>query len=94
MKLGILLTEQGKYQEALREFRIVERMRPHFPEMLFHTGMTFKQLGKCGMAVRYLDRFLHDPRVIKYPAKKEKAVLIVQECGNDRPGRPRRVRER
>ncbi len=94
MKLGVLLKEQGNYQEALREFHIVERMRPHFPEMLFHTGMTFKHLGKCGMAVRYLDRFLHDPRVINYPEKKEKAVLIVQECGNDRPGRPRRIRER
>jgi tetratricopeptide (TPR) repeat protein len=94
MKLGVLLHDRGKYQDALQEFHFVERLRPRYPMMLFYTGMTFKQLGICGRSVRYLNRFLHDPRVRNYPAKREKAVLTVEECGGGRPGRARRFRER
>jgi tetratricopeptide (TPR) repeat protein len=94
LRLGVLLHEQGKYQDALRELHVVERLRPRNPEMLFYTGMTFKQLGKCGRSVQYLNRFLHDPRVKNYPVKKEKAMLTTEECGGSRPGRARRFRER
>jgi tetratricopeptide (TPR) repeat protein len=94
MKLGLLLKEQGRYQEALREFHFVERLRPRNPMMLFFTGMTFKQMGKCGMSVRYLNRFLRYKGVDVYPKKKEKAIQTIEECGGDRPGRLRRVRQK
>ena len=89
MKLGVLLKEHGNYQEALREFHFVERLRPHIPMVLFYTGMTFKQMGRCGMSVQYLNRFLKDRRGNRYPAKKEMAIAAIEECGGDRPGRRR-----
>lgn len=94
LRLGILLYEQGKYQDALRELHFVERSKPRNPEMLFFTGMTFKHLGKCGRTVQYLNRFLKDPRINTYSKKKETALQTVEECGGDRPGRPRRMKER
>ena len=94
LRLGMLLYEQGNYQDALRELHFVERSKPRNPEMLFFTGMTFKQLGKCGRTVQYLNRFLKDPRVTTSPKQKELAVQTIEACGGDRPGRPRRVKER
>jgi Flp pilus assembly protein TadD len=80
MRLGVLLKEEGKFQEALQQFQYVERMRPHNPEMLFQTGMTFKQMDRCYRSVQYLNRFLKDPRVKNYPGKKNKAVQTINEC--------------
>jgi tetratricopeptide (TPR) repeat protein len=80
IKLGVLLKDEGKYQEALQQFHIVERMRPHNPEMLFYTGMTFKQMNRCHMSVQYLNRFLKDPRAKNYPWKKQKAMQTIREC--------------
>lgn len=94
LRLGILLHNQAKYQDALRELHVVERTRPHNPDMLFYTGMTFKQLGKCPRSVQYLNRFLKDPRANNFPRKKEIAVQTVETCGGDRPGRARKFRER
>ncbi len=80
IRLGVLLKDEGKYQEALQQFHIVERVRPRNPEMLFYTGMTFKQMNRCNMSVQYLNRFLRDPRSKNYPLKKQKATQTVREC--------------
>lgn len=92
MKLGVLLKEQKKYEDALREFHFVERMKPKNPVMLFYTGMTYKDMGKCGMSVQYLNRFLSEKRSNLSPQKKEQAAAVIEECGGDRPGRHRRSR--
>ena len=94
MRLGVLLKNRGRYEEALNEFRFVERERPHNPMMLFFTGMTYKVMGRCGMAVPYLKRFLMDKRTNQYPQKREKAVETIKECGGERQGRPQRPRYR
>jgi tetratricopeptide (TPR) repeat protein len=92
MKLGLLLKKGGEYQKALREFHFVERLRPHNVLTSYYSGVTFKDMGKCGKAVQYLNRFMKDKRAIKYPRKREQALLIIEECGGDRPGRHKRVR--
>jgi Tfp pilus assembly protein PilF len=94
MRLGVLLKNKGRYEEALNEFRFVERIRPRNPMMLFFTGMTHKTMGRCGIAVSYLKRFLMDQRTNQYPQKREKAVETIKECGGGRQGRPQRTRYR
>ncbi len=92
MKLGILLRELGRYREAEKEFHFVERVRPHNLAVVFYSGMTFKDMDKCGKAVQDLNRFLKDKRADKYPRKKEMAVAAIEECGGDRPGRQKRIK--
>jgi len=82
--LGVLLKDEGRYQEALQQFHVVERIRPHNIGMLFHTGMTFWQMGRCGKSVQYLNRFLNDPRVKNHPVQKQKAIQTINECGGNR----------
>ncbi len=93
MKLGILLQEQGRYPSALREFHAVERLRPQNPLMLFHTGMTFRQMGQCNRSVQYLNRFLLNPRVQAFPQKKRTAAQAVEDCGMNQPGYPQKIRD-
>jgi predicted Zn-dependent protease len=93
LTLGLLLKERGRHQEALREFHFVERVRPRNLPVVFHAGMTFKDLGKCARAVQYFNRFLKDRRSVQYPRMREQALVIVGECGGDRPGRQRRARQ-
>ncbi len=90
LKLGIILKDQKRNQEALQEFHIVERLRPKNPMMLFYTGMTFKALNKCGRSVHYLKRFVNEMRSMKFPIKRERAIQTINECGGERPGRGRR----
>lgn len=93
LMLGLLLREQNRPQEALRELHFVERLRPHHPVMLFHTGMTLKQLGRCGASVRYLNKFLKDPRSERYPEYRDAALTTTEECGEDRAGRKKPPRQ-
>lgn len=93
MRLGVLLKNRGRYEEALNEFRFVESVRPRNPMMLFFTGMTYKVMGRCGMAVPYLKRFLMNAGANQYPQKREKAVETIKECSG-RAGRPPRMRNR
>jgi tetratricopeptide (TPR) repeat protein len=93
LKLGLLLRERGKYQEALREFHFVERLRPHNILPVYYSGMTFKDMGKCGKTVQYLNRFMKDKGAVKYPQKREQALSTIDECGGERPGRHKRVRQ-
>jgi len=93
MKLGIFLRESGRYQEALKEFHFVERLRPHYLPAVFFVGMTFKDMDKCGKAVQNLNRFLKDKQVDRYPRKKEAAARAVEECGGARPGRQQHLRQ-
>jgi Tfp pilus assembly protein PilF len=88
MKLGVLLKDQGRYDEALREFQFIEQKRPNEPHMLFMTGMTHKAKGNCRMAIAYLKRFMMftkrngRPRIARM---RQSALETRQECG-DRPG--------
>ncbi len=93
MKLGILLRERGSYMEAMKEFHFVERLRPRNLPIVFYTGMTFKDLKKCGKAVQYLNRFLKDKRVGTYPQLKEQALVAIEQCGGERPGRQKRTKQ-
>jgi len=93
MKLGMLLREDGRYQEALKEFHFVERLRPHYMPAVFFVGMTFKDMDKCGKAVQNLNRVLKDKRVDTYPRKKEAAGRAIEECGGARPGRQRHLKQ-
>lgn len=93
LRLGLVLKERGRYQEALKEFHFVERLRPHYLPVVFFTGLTLKEAGTCGKAVQYLNRFLKDPRANKCPKKKQVAIAAIEQCGGDRPGRQRRARQ-
>ncbi len=93
MRLAILLRERGRYKEALKEFHFVERLRPNYLLTVYFEGMTYKDMGVCGKAVQYLNKFMKDGRVSKHPQKKEQALRVIEECGGDRPGRQRRTRE-
>jgi Flp pilus assembly protein TadD len=87
MGLGVLLRDNKRYEEALQEFHLVERMRPRYPMMLFYAGMTYRDTDRCGYAVRYLQRFLNDPRSNRFPKKKEQATQTINSCGSGRaPG--------
>jgi tetratricopeptide (TPR) repeat protein len=92
MRLGILLRELGRYREAEKEFHFVERVRPRNLPVVFYSGLTFKDMDKCGKAVQNLNRFLKDKRVDAYPRKKQTAIAAIEECGGDRPGRQKRIR--
>lgn len=91
VKLGLLLKERGRYQEALKEFQFVKHMQPKHSLFPFYAGMTYKDLGKCGKAVQNLNKFLKDKRTINYPAKKDQAAAAIEACGGDRPGRQRKA---
>ncbi len=97
MKLGVLLKDQGRYDEALKEFQFIERKRPNEPHMLFMTGMTHKAKGNCRMAIAYLKRFMMYTKRNDQPRMaplKQRALEARQECG-DRPGaRPAGQRSR
>jgi len=93
LKLGVLLGSKGQYEKALAEFHFVERMRTRHPLMLFHTGMTFKDMGRCQRSVQYLQRFVREPRSNRLPKKKEAALQAIQECGGPRGPLQRRVRQ-
>ncbi len=94
LRLGNLLKDRGRYEDALREFRFVERVRPRNPMMLFFTGMTYKAMGRCGMAVSYLKRFFGADRTNQHPQMRERAAETIRECGGERQGRPQRTRYR
>jgi tetratricopeptide (TPR) repeat protein len=85
LRLGIVLREQGKLQEALREFRVIEHKRPNMPQMLFQTGLTHEAGGNCRLAVAYMKRLLmytkkdDRPEIAKL---KPKAKAVIEECGD------------
>ncbi len=92
MKLGILLHSRSKNEEALKEFHFVERLRPHNSMMLYYTGMTLKDMRRCGLSIQYLQRFLKNPAAAKYTVKKKNALQGIEDCGGARGGYQRRVR--
>ena len=93
LRLGILLRARGKHLEAMKEFHFVERMRPRNLPVVFYSGMTFKDMGKCGKAVQYLNRFLKAKQADLHPKLKELAFAAIEQCGGNRPGRQRKVRQ-
>ncbi len=83
MKLGLFLERQSRHEEALKEFLAVERLRPREPLVLFHIGMTYKNMDQCRQSVVNLKRFLKatdnrtSPRVT---AMKKDAAETVKKC--------------
>jgi Flp pilus assembly protein TadD len=92
MQLAVLLRERGDNVNALKEFHFVERLRPHHLMMLYYTGITLRDMKRCGLSIQYLQRFLKDPRAGKFHAKREQALKAINECGGARGGHQRRVR--
>ncbi len=95
MRLGGVLRDRGKYDEALREFRVIEQKRPHEPHMLFQIGMTYKAKGNCKLAAAYLKRFMmYTKRNDKADISKmkPKAIQILKDCG-EQPPQGREVRQ-
>ncbi len=86
MKLGVLWKKQGRNEAALKEFHFVERLRKNDPIMLFFTGMTLKDMNRCGKAVQYLQRFLKHQFAGRVPDKKGQAKQAIQDCGGVRGG--------
>ena len=85
LKLGIVLREQGKYQDAFKEFRFIEHKRPNQPQMLFQTALTHKASGNCRLASAYMKRLLLYTKKNDRPdiAKlKPKAKAVIEECGD------------
>ncbi|OGW46085.1 MAG: hypothetical protein A2X57_05765 [Nitrospirae bacterium GWD2_57_8] len=83
MKLGLLLKERGRHNEALKEFHLVEKVRPRDPRMLFHSGMTHYTIGNCRQSASYLTRFLKIAQNAKRPVvqkMKGEALQAVQDC--------------
>jgi tetratricopeptide (TPR) repeat protein len=92
MQLAVLLRERGSYHEALKEFHFVERLRPRNTIMLYHTGLTLKDLKRCGLSVQYLQRFLKDGNAARFSKKRDEAVRAIRDCGGSRGGYQRRVK--
>lgn len=91
LRLGILLRESGKYKDALGEFRSIEHKRPNHPPMLFQTGLTYRAMGNCRLAVSYLKRMLQFTKRNNRPEierLKIKAHEILQECGKQPQPKP------
>jgi len=88
MKLGLLFKDQGRNDEALKEFHFIEQKRPYDPHMLFMTGITHKAKGNCKLTVAYLKRFIRftqrndKPRIAKM---REKAFAVMRSCGEASP---------
>lgn len=94
LKLGIVLREQGIYQDALREFRFIEHKRPNQPQMLFQTALTHKANGNCRLASAYMKRLLLYTKKNDRPdiAKlKPKAKAVIEECGDQPVPRKKRT---
>ena len=95
LKLGIVLREQGKLQDAFREFRFIEHNRPNQPQMLFQTALTHKANGNCRMASAYMKRLLlynkknDRPDIAKL---KPKAKAVIEECGDQPAPRKKKTR--
>ncbi len=95
MRLGIVLREEGRYQDAFREFRIIEHKRPNHPQMLFQTGLTHKANGNCRLAVAYMKRLLMYTKKNDRPdvaILKPRAKSVIEACG-DQP-MPRKKKQR
>ncbi|MDH4162558.1 MAG: tetratricopeptide repeat protein [Nitrospirota bacterium] len=88
LRLGIVLREQGKFHEALQEFRAIEQKRPYHPQMLFQTGLTHLAMKNCRLAGAYMKRFLlftkksRSPQIEKV---KPRAKEILDRCGEPKP---------
>jgi len=90
LRLGIVLREEERYQEALREFRVIEHKRPNQPQMLFQTGLTHKANGNCRLAAGYMKRMLMYTKKNDRPdiAKlKPQAKAVIEKCGDQPPPR-------
>ncbi len=84
LRLGIVLRQQKQYDEALKEFRVMEKKRPNQPQMLFQTGLTHKASGNCRLASAYMKRMLLYTRKVDRPEIEElkpKAQEVLDACG-------------
>lgn len=90
MKLALLLRQRGKNEEALKEFHFVERLRPRNPLILFYMGVTYRDLGRCGKAIQYLQRFVQNSGPASLEKKRETARRVIAECGGGLRGAHRR----
>ncbi len=94
IRLGVVLRQEKKYDEALQEFRVIEKRRPNQPQMLFQTGLTHKANGNCRFGSSYMKRFLMYTRNVDSPDidhLKPKAQHIIDACG-EQP-KPRKARQ-
>ena len=95
LKLGIVLREQGKLQDAFKEFRIIEHKRPNQPQMLFQTALTHKASGNCRLASAYMKRLLLYTKKNDRPdiAKlKPRAKAVIEECGDQPAPKKKKTR--
>ncbi len=94
MKLGMLLRSEARYKEALDEFNLADRTKPNKPDVLFQTGMTYKEMKDCDNAVPYLKKFLVSVKNREnFPAKmKHEAMGAMKECKAAPP--QKRIREK
>ena len=58
MNLGIVLSDQGKYDEAMEWFRAAQQLRPHSTEILQNLAMNLGRQGRSHEAIEYYEQAL------------------------------------
>ncbi|MHB8846261.1 MAG: tetratricopeptide repeat protein [Nitrospirota bacterium] len=83
LKLGAVLKERKKYDEALEELQKVEMVMPGNPNLLFHIGMIHAANDTCGKATSYLRKFISKAKHADPPIserKKQRAIKAIKYC--------------
>jgi hypothetical protein len=79
---GAALTEERRYDEAAREFRVSYELRPR-KETLFAWAQVARLSGDCATAVELYRKFLASPELT--PAQIEATELSIKRCEETAP---------
>ncbi len=55
---GDVLTEEGQFEDAVKEYQRAVQAAPYIPKLYFNTAMLYGELKKYSMAIRYMKTYL------------------------------------
>ncbi|MDP1759126.1 MAG: hypothetical protein Q8K77_04950, partial [Thermodesulfovibrionales bacterium] len=86
----ILLKNEERYKDALKELTLARQSLPNKPDLLFQIGMTYKAEGNCQEAVSNLEKFLMAAKRDEGPfaRMKSEAVRAIKECRSGTKQKP------
>jgi len=84
---GRELFRSGSYEDAIREFRAADKLRPS-PILAYNIGLALEKLGRCRVAIDHFERYLREQPDADNRADTEqksadqRAKRARGECGN------------
>lgn len=75
---GSILAEQQKYERALHDFIIVDRLFPNFNQNLYLTGVCYYYLNKKEKALQFIEKSLSIEPLF-YDSQKLKGILYLEK---------------